>query len=423
MASRTSTLLLTFAASIAIAQKDSPEERAAHWREDLRVLTAAFSAKGTTVDFERGITSRGQKDFEKLYPHFAADMEALDADLPKLSDGEVVLRLMKIIASAKVAHNLVQQPVGLGFFQRLPLSLVWYSDGLAIMGASEEYMAAQGARVLKIGDKTPDQVVANLSPYIAHENDIWLRANAVELVRPRIVLQHIGLADADGQVTLTLQKSDGSVVQMRVKTADPRIKRIPATEALQLPTPLFRSRPNEFYWHRYLEDSATLYVQYNQCANDPKLKFSDFAAKVLADADSHPVKRVVIDMRGNSGGDSRVIRPLKIGLNARRGKVGPVYVLIGPGTFSSGTDNAIELHKDLHATLVGEPTGGKPSSYGEVKYVTLPNSKLKVQFTSKWFGSEKDSEPTALVPDLSAPRTIADALAGRDPALEAALRQ
>lgn len=96
-----------------------------------------------------------------------------------------------------------------------------------------------------------------------------------------------------------------------------------------------------------------------------------------------------------------MIGPLKSGLKKRLSKVGHVYVLIGPGTFSSGLDNAIELHASLlHATLVGQPTGGEPSS---------------------WFGSKKNSEAAALAPDVPAASKLADALAGRDPAMDAAL--
>jgi hypothetical protein len=43
-----------------------------------------------------------------------------------------------------------------------------------------------------------------------------------------------------------------------------------------------------------------------------------------------------------------------------------------------------------------------------------------VRYTSKRFGSKNDDAP-ALQPELAAPRTLADALAGRDPALEAVL--
>ena len=84
-------------------------------------------------------------------------------------------------------------------------------------------------------------------------------------------------------------------------------------------------------------------------------------------------------------------------------------------------DNAAELRAALHAKLAGEATGGKPSSYGEVKVVELPNSKLKVQFTSKFFGSHKDSEAGELTPDIVVRRSLADALAGRDPVLDAVL--
>jgi hypothetical protein len=55
-----------------------------------------------------------------------------------------------------------------------------------------------------------------------------------------------------------------------------------------------------------------------------------------------------------------------------------------------------------------------------VKQLVLPNSKLVIQYTTKFFG-QKEVAASALQPDIPAPRTLADALAGRDPALEAAI--
>jgi C-terminal processing protease CtpA/Prc len=95
-----------------------------------------------------------------------------------------------------------------------------------------------------------------------------------------------------------------------------------------------------------------------------------------------------------------------------------VAVLIGPETFSSAVQNAAELKQELKAKLVGEPTGGLPSGYGEVKTLTLPYSKVIVRYTTKNFGRPHGD---VLRPDISAPRTLADALHGRDPVLEAAL--
>jgi len=64
--------------------------------------------------------------------------------------------------------------------------------------------------------------------------------------------------------------------------------------------------------------------------------------------------------------------------------VGPIYVLIGPATFSSATNNAIKLRRILSAKLVGEPT--------------------------------------APAPDIAAPLRFADFLARSDPAQDTAIR-
>jgi hypothetical protein len=68
-----------------------------------------------------------------------------------------------------------------------------------------------------------------------------------------------------------------------------------------------------------------------------------------------------VDLRFNPGGDSSVINPLTGGLKARAALRSKLYVLIGPGTASSAQDAAIQLRRDLHATLVGEPTREAPN--------------------------------------------------------------
>ena len=64
---------------------------------------------------------------------------------------------------------------------------------------------------------------------------------------------------------------------------------------------------------------------------------------------------------------------------------GPVYYVIDNGTYSSGVTlvNAVEDY-DL-GTLIGQPTGGAPTEPGEVIYLRLPNSGLRVGLPSKYF--------------------------------------
>jgi hypothetical protein len=382
------------------------ENREAAWQKDLTFFENRFS--------------NGQKDFKKLYPGFHDEVASIQADIAKLSDAEVVLRVMKLVASANVGHNIVYLPARQLGFQPIPLMLAWYSDGLAVASASSEYASALGTHVLRIGSKTPEELLAAVAPYIAHENDTSLRDQSNRYMQMLNVLHSVGAADSGDNVVFTLAKPGGEPFTLSVPPAGVG-KRISMFEALHITLPLYRKRPDSYYWYEYLEDSQALYIQYNRCANDPKLAFAEFARDLFVFADSHPVKRVAVDLRLNPGGDSRVVEPLKAGLKARAALRSNVYVLIGPRTFSSGQMAAIELRHDLHATLVGEQTGERLNGYGEVRPLTLPNSGLKMQYSTKFFRLGKE-DASGLEPDLQATQSLADALAGRDPVLEAALQ-
>jgi C-terminal processing protease CtpA/Prc len=109
---------------------------------------------------------------------------------------------------------------------------------------------------------------------------------------------------------------------------------------------------------------------------------------------------------------------LRPALNAK----GHLYALIGRSTFSSGLLAAIDLKREASAILVGESTGGKPKSYGEMRSFKLPHSQLEVTYCTKYFHLMHDTDPPSLNPDLPAAIALTDFLADRDPALETALR-
>lgn len=401
------------------AQAIPVSDRDAKWQQDIQFFVETLSAHGT-----------GQKDFSRLYPPatFNPATASLKADIPKLSDDEISFRLMQIMASAHVSHNMLW-PQGPGFVPRLPVRFHWYSDGLAVDAASQEYADTLGAQVVKIRDNTPEELLAKIAPYIAHENDPWLRLELTKVIRGEAMLRHFDLIGPDGKVAITFQKPGQPLFTMSVALADPMPNLVRLSQALQLPIPLYLSHQTQNYWYQYLADSQTLYIQYNKCKDDPKLSFQDFTKQVLAEADAHPVKRIVLDLRLNEGGDSAVIDPLQEGLEARSKSIGHLFVLIGPATFSSAMMNALFLqrginsrgrHENLKAILVGEPTGDGLNTLGNARPFVLPNSKITGQYTTKLIGNPK-AAPVTPQPDIYAPRTLASDVAGRDPALEAAI--
>ena len=97
-------------------------------------------------------------------------------------------------------------------------------------------------------------------------------------------------------------------------------------------------------------------------------------------------------------------------------------MLITKSTFSSGMMAAVRLREDLHAILLGEGSGSPPNEYGEVKSFSLPNSKIDINYTTKYFRLLEDSDPPTLEPDVAIQRSTTDFLQGRDRVLDTALQ-
>src|SRR5262249_15833708 len=71
--------------------------------------------------------------------------------------------------------------------------------------------------------------------------------------------------------------------------------------------------------------------------------------------------------------------------------------------------------------LIGEPSGGRPASYGEVKALVLPNSGLGISYSTRFFSAQFVPDLPSLNPDVAVPFRSADFFARHDPVLAAIL--
>src|SRR5262245_9517728 len=120
MRARIALLALLIPAALA-AQTAPTVDRVAAWREDLAIFAREFPAS--------------QYEFDKLYPRARFDeaIGALNSDIAGATDAEIVLGLMRLVASAHVGHTAVRMPLeGPMAFHRLPIGLQWASDGLLV---------------------------------------------------------------------------------------------------------------------------------------------------------------------------------------------------------------------------------------------------------------------------------------------------
>jgi len=379
--------------------------RDGRWVQDLDYLSAELARLHANLFFR---TPRA--DFERA-------VEDVRQAVPRLSDAEVVIGIMRIVALVGDAHTGVQVH---DRFHRLPVELTRLADGLYVTAVPPEQVSLLGARVVAFGERGVAEMEGEAAQLVGHENEAWLRVRLPDLLTTAEVVQF--LAHEPDRVPLWVDLASGGRVAVSL---DP-VARTPAlvnfATATGASVPLYRQRVGENYWMTALDGTRTLYVQYNRCQNGPE-SFSAFADRVFRQLDGGAFDRLVVDVRNNSGGDSQVDDPLFAGLERRPAwrTPGRLFGLIGGETFSSGLWTADDLRKQ-GATLVGSPTGGKPNSYGNVRTFLLSNSRLEVSYSTRFFTLAPGADPPSLEPAVPVEVTIDDLRTGRDPVLEVALR-
>jgi hypothetical protein len=383
-------------------------DRTARWRADLDVWAAELPKRHKNLFFHLS-----RDDFEKA-------VARLDADLPALADHQIVIRMMQIVASVGDGHTRVRWTPGPTAF---PVEFARFSDGVFLVRTVSEHRHALGARLLRIHETVTDEVLTRVATALSRDNDEELYTSAPRKLNSPEWLHALGIIPDLNAASFELERPGGERLTLQAAAVDPRTH----TDSVQLPDPAVtplpwsRLRRDQAYWFEFFPEQSTLYIAYNSCVDRPDRPFRDFADEVLAAIARETPRRVVVDLRNNSGGDSQVARPLIAGLGRRSdvNQPGRLFVLIGRRTYSSALMNAASFRRETRAVLVGEPTGGKPNAYGEVRTFDLPNSGITVSYSTKYFRTDRDSDPPSLFPDLRVETSSSDYFAGRDPVMQA----
>jgi hypothetical protein len=380
----------------------------ADWQQDL-----AFLAREIPARHANAFHSITREDWER-------EVLALEARIPELSSTQAAVALSQLVAQVGDAHT--ELPLGARPFNLAwPIRLAWFEDGLFVTAIDEQYDDALATRVLRLGRMSTEQALAAVCSTFASENDSWPRVKAPPKLAQCALLVALGIVEDERGIPLLLEGPDGEEFALTVGPAAGKL--LVAPDPSLVATPLWLRRRGETYWFEPLPQEHGLYLAYNRCAEDLAHPMQDLVTEVLAALEVPGIERLVIDLRHNSGGNSLVLGRFVPTLASALAP-GELHVLIGPRTYSSGTRNAQQL-QEAGAHLHGEPTGGKPGSYGEVLSFTLPRSGLRVYHSTKYFGEAGAKLPAVLpdtlVPDTLVPATSADWFAGRDPVLERAL--
>ncbi len=379
--------------------------REGRWVQDVDYLAAELARLHPNLFFR---TPRA--DFDR-------SVDEVRRAAPTAADHEMMVGLMRVAAVAGDPHTTVY---AWEEFPKVAVRFTRLASGLYVTSAEAQLASALGTRVLafdRTGTADAERAVATV---VSHDNDGWLRDQLPRyLILPQ-VLHALRVTGDPAAMTLLLEDAAGArfTVPLNGSRTTPSLVDVTAVAGAALP--LFRQRPQENYWFTLIEDSRTLYLKYNRCQNSAD-SFEAMARRLFQQLDQGQADRLVVDVRLNAGGDSSVDDPLISGLKDRPSwrTRGRLFALIGGGTFSSGLWTADDLRKS-GAILVGEPTGGKPNHYGQVATLSLPNSRLLVGYSTRYYRLLPDSDPPSLMPEVLIEPAIDDLRRGRDPVLEAA---
>ena len=343
---------------------------------------------------------------------FTRAVDALRRDLPRLTEDERVVGLARLVAMIGDAHTTLALPPGRA--GAYPITFGWFTDGLVVIDGGAAVRAAIGWRLVDVGGVPVEAAIDRLSSTVGWQAEGHRRAEVAPRLAMPVYLRGTGLAPATGPVTFGLVDSAGVRRALDVEPGGWRPEPLPADRQ-----PLYRQRPQAYYWSRWLDGPRAVYVQYNRCAEAPDLSMAAFTSAVMAQLDRVPDARLVVDLRWNGGGNSEVLKPFLAAIAARPALRGRLFALISRYTFSSALMNAIDLDR-LGAVLVGEPAGSPASHPGEVHSLPLPAFGLVLHHSTRLFTYEGYDAP-ALAPDVTVELSSTDWLTGRDPVLTAAL--
>lgn len=410
--------------AVSVLARDAESTR--RWQDDLRYLA-----------------SEAPRRHPNLFHHltrerFTQMVAALSARVPDAADYELVVGVARIIAALgpRDGHSRVNFLSPDLHFHTLPLNFYTYTDGLFVRAASKEYADLAGARVISIGSMTAEDVLRAVSDVTSGDNAMSKRADTERALSISEVLRATGVAGGapEQPVHIEVETANGKrsadvtpvaslegVEWVDVRNARPAFYRRWASR-----DPFARHEAQKNFWFDYLADPQLLYVNFSVVGDAPDETVAAFFDRVFAFAAEHPVKRFVLDIRANGGGNNYLNRPILYGLvkhDQNLARPGTFFTIIGRETFSAAQNLANLLDAHTQTIFVGEPTGGAPNHFGDSLRLKLPNSGLQINLSSVWW---QDLDPRDqrlwIAPEIAAELSSADDRNGTDPALEAILR-
>jgi hypothetical protein len=348
----------------------------------------------------------------------------LEAQVPHLSDGQIIVGLARMVA---MLHDDETQLI-LPQSRALPFAATWIGSRLYLTILPAADRGLLGAQLVAVNGHPIGVVMARLGAVIDQQDPGLARAAEVDfggidsqfpsyLNNPNLLVW-LGLARTPDRATLTVQTPAGRVQTATLPSLANRKGAKPPPWS-ELPQALYQQDSSAPYWLKVLPVQHAVYLKYNQCLDDDG--FQRLSAEAVGVLRVHPGYRLIVDLRDNPGGDSDPFLALIADIRAAAAvnRHGRVIGLVNGLTDSSATVDAYNLSQQTNAVLMGQQVADPIDEYGNNDgELRLPYHGLLVQYTTLVVNPQLTRYGS---PNIVVAPTLDDLLTGTDPVLAAAL--
>jgi hypothetical protein len=228
------------------------------------------------------IRSAHYGSLEGIPPTLATALETLRREAPPTMPAwKFASAVNRALATANDGHLALHLRADVeAHCPRLPLAFTWGDTGLLVRSGGT---VPAGARVISIGGKSLLALQQEAVATIPHENVYWARAEmARQLTRLDGMLAY-GLTATDGTVTVTFEGPEGTTQSQRIAPTEPS------------------APPQEWISYKLFPERSTGLLRLSRMGDNQEAsgRLKEFFAGVI----QNQIRKVVVDLRGNPGGD------------------------------------------------------------------------------------------------------------------------
>lgn len=359
-------------------------------KDELEAQKQDFTYLKTILDYDRSFS-------ESARAAFTTEIDELLSQNAALSDAEFYLKTRELMAIADNAHTGAQQSPAFRTFNRSGVDVYPFANGLFIVRAHNSRANLLGQKLVQIEGQSIKDIMSSLGKYTGGVKQ-WRDLQSLFFLRSPELLYAAGIAPNPNSLTITVENSEGKVSDIKLNALD-------------------SAKDTDFYFrHAHLtlapmalkDEGADWVHSLNIDQDDPALYLQEIfkpfksveldgglyvRSSYLMSTEDNPIKQqllqvietapsggydfLVLDLRWNPGGDYG--NAVSFARNAAQAtsEGGPIYVIVGPNTFSASIVFAalLKQYAPNKTILIGEPMGDRAQFWAERgKPFILPNS-------------------------------------------------